>query len=106
MIYLIFPSVHYLNYGSDFSISFVKQVLIDGIGIFNLCLGQEFSSCGFLHSCLYVLLENLICSNFQIRSAVDGVLHVISATSGYPTVCLRVHYYIFNLYDLWSMTRI
>ncbi|KAM7526892.1 hypothetical protein LguiA_016794 [Lonicera macranthoides] len=76
----------------DVSLHFIQdnamlhQVLIDGIGIFNLCLRQEFSSCGFLHLCLYVLLENLICSNFQIRRAVDGVLHVISATSGYPTV--------------------
>ncbi|KAA8527184.1 hypothetical protein F0562_008587 [Nyssa sinensis] len=64
----------------------IWKVIIDGIGIFNMCLGKDFSSCGFLHSSLYVLLENLICSNFQIRSASDAVLHVISAMSGYPTV--------------------
>ncbi|GMP64718.1 hypothetical protein CsSME_00025858 [Camellia sinensis var. sinensis] len=62
------------------------QVIIDGIGIFSMCLGNLFSSCGFLHSSLYVLLENLICSNFQIRSAADSVLHVISTSCGYPTV--------------------
>ncbi|KAI8553189.1 hypothetical protein RHMOL_Rhmol06G0324700 [Rhododendron molle] len=51
-----------------------------------MCLGETFASCGFLHSSLYVLLENLICSNFQIRSASDAVLHVVSSTCGYPTV--------------------
>ncbi|XP_017258473.1 uncharacterized protein LOC108227694 isoform X2 [Daucus carota subsp. sativus] len=64
----------------------MHQVVIDGIGIFNMCLGGDFTSCGFLHSSLYVLLESLICSNFHIRSASDAVLHVIAATSGYPTV--------------------
>ncbi|XP_076949031.1 uncharacterized protein LOC143621508 [Bidens hawaiensis] len=64
----------------------LHQVLIDGTGIFNLCLKRDFISSGFLHSSLYVLLENLICSNFEVRHASDAVLHVISATSGYPTV--------------------
>ncbi|XP_022028698.1 uncharacterized protein LOC110929817 isoform X1 [Helianthus annuus] len=64
----------------------LHQVMIDGIGIFNLCLKRDFISSGFLHSSLYVLLENLICSNFQVRHAADAVLHVISATSGCPTV--------------------
>ncbi|KAJ0801990.1 putative armadillo-like helical protein [Helianthus annuus] len=64
----------------------LHQVMIDGIGIFNLCLKSDFISSGFLHSSLYVLLENLICSNFQVRHAADAVLHVISATSGCPTV--------------------
>lgn len=76
--------------------SFLKQVIIDGLGIFNMCLGGEFSSRGFLHSSLYVLLENLICSNFQIRSASDAVLHVISATSGHPTVRLNGVFIRFN----------
>uniref|UniRef100_A0A164X4Z9 Uncharacterized protein n=1 Tax=Daucus carota subsp. sativus TaxID=79200 RepID=A0A164X4Z9_DAUCS len=71
---------------SVWSVAFLKQVVIDGIGIFNMCLGGDFTSCGFLHSSLYVLLESLICSNFHIRSASDAVLHVIAATSGYPTV--------------------
>ncbi|KAL7592269.1 hypothetical protein Lser_V15G33916 [Lactuca serriola] len=64
----------------------LHQVIIDGIGIFDMCLKSDFVSSGFLHSSLYVLLENLICSNFQVRRASDAVLHVISATSGYPTV--------------------
>lgn len=51
-----------------------------------MCLGGDFTSRGFLHSSLYVLIENLICSGFQTRSASDAVLHVIAATSGYPTV--------------------
>ncbi|KAL8195828.1 hypothetical protein R6Q57_025581 [Mikania cordata] len=64
----------------------LHQVMIDGVGIFNLCLKSDFISSGFLHSSLYVLLENLICSNFQIRHASDTVLHVIAATSGCETV--------------------
>ncbi|XP_057963630.1 uncharacterized protein LOC131154857 [Malania oleifera] len=61
-------------------------VIIDGIGIFNICLGKCFDSSQFLHSSLYLLLENLTCSNYQIRSAADAVLHILSATSGFPTV--------------------
>nr|GEU95844.1 TELO2-interacting protein 1 homolog [Tanacetum cinerariifolium] len=64
----------------------LHQVMIDGIGIFNLSLKSDFVSSGFLHSSLYVLLENLICSNFQVKRASDAVLHVISAASNYPTV--------------------
>ncbi|KAL8264207.1 hypothetical protein R6Q59_022337 [Mikania micrantha] len=64
----------------------LHQVMIDGVGIFNLCLKSDFISSGFLHSSLYVLLENLICSNFQVRHASDTVLHVIAATSGCETV--------------------
>ncbi|XP_038690270.1 uncharacterized protein LOC119989047 [Tripterygium wilfordii] len=64
----------------------LHQVLIDGIGIFALCLGKDFALSGFLHSSLYLLLENLIHSNFQVRSASDAVLQVLSAASGYPTV--------------------
>ncbi|EYU33785.1 hypothetical protein ABFS82_08G161200 [Erythranthe guttata] len=64
----------------------LHQVIIEGIGIFNICLGEEFSSSGFLHSSLYMLLENIICSNFEVRRASDSVLHVISATQNCPTV--------------------
>ncbi|GAA0160578.1 hypothetical protein LIER_17099 [Lithospermum erythrorhizon] len=64
----------------------LHQVITEGIGVFNICLGQEFSSCGFLHSSLMKLLENLICANFQVKSASDAVLHVISTTHGYPSV--------------------
>ncbi|XP_043712910.1 uncharacterized protein LOC122661552 [Telopea speciosissima] len=69
----------------------LHQVIIDGIGIFSLCLGKDFSSNGFLHSSLFLLLENLICSSYQIRSASDAVLHILAASSGHPTVgCLVV----------------
>ncbi|KAH9677086.1 ARM repeat superfamily protein [Citrus sinensis] len=70
----------------DCIFGFLKQVIIDGIGIFALCLGKDFASSGFLHLSLYLLLENLVSSNSQVRSASDAVLHVLSATSGYPTV--------------------
>ncbi|OIV95355.1 hypothetical protein TanjilG_07511 [Lupinus angustifolius] len=61
-------------------------VIIDGIGIFNLCLGKDFVSSGFLHSSLYLLLESLSSPNFKVRNAADSVLHTLSTTCGYPTV--------------------
>nr|GLL38243.1 uncharacterized protein LOC109178092 isoform X2 [Ipomoea trifida] len=64
----------------------VDYVIIDGIGIFCMCLGKDFSSSGFLHSSLWLLLQNLICSNFLIRSASDAVLHIIAAMHEYETV--------------------
>ncbi|XP_038887282.1 uncharacterized protein LOC120077473 isoform X3 [Benincasa hispida] len=64
----------------------LHQVIIEGIGIFSMCLGKDFSSSGFLHSSLYLLLENLISSNVEVRSTSDAVLHVLSSSSGYPTV--------------------
>ncbi|XP_022952363.1 uncharacterized protein LOC111455069 isoform X1 [Cucurbita moschata] len=64
----------------------LHQVIIEGIGIFSMCLGKDFSSCGFLHQSLYLLLENLISSNVEVRSTSDAVLHVLSSSSGYPTV--------------------
>ena len=69
----------------------MKQVIIDGVGIFNLCLGRDFVSSGFLHSSLYLLLENLSSSNFHVRNAADSVLHILSNTSGFPTVSLVCH---------------
>lgn len=87
------PSLQHPHGGAeDITLHFFRdtamlhQVIIDGIGIFNMCLGKDFASSGFLHSSLYLLLENLVCSNFQIRSASDSVLHILAATSGYPTV--------------------
>jgi len=68
----------------------MKQVIIDGVGIFNLCLGTDFISSGFLHSSLYFLLENLSSSNYQVRNAADSVLHILSSTSGYEMVSLFV----------------
>ncbi|CAI8605258.1 unnamed protein product [Vicia faba] len=62
------------------------NVIIDGVGIFNLCLGTNFISSGFLHSSLYFLLENLSCSSYQVRNAADSVLHIVSTTSGYEMV--------------------
>ncbi|KAL6538531.1 hypothetical protein OROGR_012519 [Orobanche gracilis] len=74
-------SLHFFN-----DTGMLHQVVIEGIGIFNICLGGKFSSSGFLHSSLYMLLENVICSNFQVRRAADTVLHAISATQNCPTV--------------------
>ncbi|WJX17050.1 hypothetical protein P8452_07005 [Trifolium repens] len=62
------------------------SVIIDGVGIFNLCLGTDFISSGFLHSSLYFLLENLSSSSYQVRNAADSVLHILSTTSGYEMV--------------------
>ncbi|XVE98976.1 hypothetical protein REPUB_Repub03eG0156200 [Reevesia pubescens] len=70
----------------DITLHFFHDVIIDGIGIFALCLGSDFASSGFLHSSLYLLLENLICSNFEVRSASDAVLHLLSNIAGYSTV--------------------
>ncbi|XP_004295659.1 PREDICTED: uncharacterized protein LOC101290940 [Fragaria vesca subsp. vesca] len=64
----------------------LHQVIIEGIGIISICLGGDFASSGFLHQSLYMLLENLISSNYHVRSASDAVLHILAATSGYPTV--------------------
>lgn len=66
--------------------SSLEQVIIEGIGIFSMCLGKDFASSGFLHSSLYLLLENLISSNVEVRITSDAVLHVLSSTSAYPTV--------------------
>lgn len=65
---------------------FLKQVIIEGIGVISICLGGDFASSGFLHQSLYMLLENLISSNYHVRSSSDAVLHILASTSGYPTV--------------------
>ncbi|XVF60850.1 hypothetical protein PTKIN_Ptkin08bG0081000 [Pterospermum kingtungense] len=70
----------------DVTLYFFRDVIIDGIGIFALCLGSDFASSGFLHSSLYLLLENLICSNIEVRSASDAVLHILSSIAGHSTV--------------------
>ena len=87
LLKLVFDSTN--NSRTDFILFllfFHEQVIIDGIGIFNICLGNDFASSGFLHSSLYLLLENLICSNFEIRRACDAILRVLATTSGYSTV--------------------
>lgn len=60
-----------------------------------MCLGKEFSSSGFLHSSLFMLLENLICSDFKVKSASDAVLHIMTAILDYPTVSRTLHFAIF-----------
>ncbi|GJZ12800.1 TELO2-interacting protein 1 [Tanacetum coccineum] len=47
-------------------------VMIEGIRIFNLSFKSDFVSSGFLHLSLYVLLDNLICSNLQIKCVSDA----------------------------------
>ncbi|XP_010537793.1 PREDICTED: TELO2-interacting protein 1 homolog [Tarenaya hassleriana] len=64
----------------------LHQVIVEGVGIFSLCLGQDFASSGFLHLSLYLLLESLICSDFQVKNASDSVLHQLAATLGHPSV--------------------
>jgi len=71
----------------------LEQVIIEGIGIFSMCLGKDFVSSGFMHSSLYLLLENLVSPNFHVRAAADTVLHVISKTSGYLSVSSDVNSY-------------
>ncbi|MED6184843.1 hypothetical protein PIB30_051341 [Stylosanthes scabra] len=67
-------------------VAMLHEVIIEGIGIFNLCLGRDFISSGFLHTSLYLLLENLSSPNFHVRNAADSVLHVVSNMCGYPMV--------------------
>ncbi|XP_073223628.1 uncharacterized protein [Cicer arietinum] len=67
-------------------VAMLHEVIIDGVGIFSLCLGTDFISSGFLHSSLYFLLENLSSLNYQVRNAADSVLHILSTTSGYEMV--------------------
>ncbi|EFH64030.1 hypothetical protein ARALYDRAFT_477087 [Arabidopsis lyrata subsp. lyrata] len=74
-------SLHFLR-----DSAMLQQVIIEGIGVFSLCLGNDFASSGFLHSSLYLLLESLTCSSFQVRNASDAVLRLLASTSGHPTV--------------------
>ncbi|KAJ0241840.1 hypothetical protein HA466_0211990 [Hirschfeldia incana] len=74
-------SLHFLR-----DTAMLHQVIIEGVGVFSLCLGEEFASSGFLHSSLYLLLESLTCSSFQVRNASDSVLRLLATTSGHPSV--------------------
>ncbi|XP_020262494.1 uncharacterized protein LOC109838460 [Asparagus officinalis] len=67
-------------------ITMLHQEIYQGIGIFSMVLGPDFVSNGFMHSTLYLLLQNLICSSCQIRIASDAVLRVLACTSGHPSV--------------------
>ncbi|GAB2276406.1 hypothetical protein Dimus_011134 [Dionaea muscipula] len=51
----------------------------------NCRLLDQFAS-RFLRSSVYLLLENLICSNFEVRHAADAVLRILSSVSGYLQV--------------------
>ncbi|CAL5402515.1 unnamed protein product [Camellia sinensis] len=51
-------------------------VIIDGIGIFSMCLGNLFSSCGFLHSSLYVGHLVLANSDYVIDSICRQLRHL------------------------------
>ncbi|KAE8691312.1 ARM repeat superfamily protein isoform 2 [Hibiscus syriacus] len=70
----------------DITLYFFRDVIIDGIGILAMSLGSDFASGGFLHSSLYLLLENLICSNFEVRSSSEAVLHLLSTKAGHSMV--------------------
>lgn len=82
-------SLHFLR-----DTAMLHQVIIEGVGVFSLCLGEDFASSGFLHSSLYLLLESLTCSSFQVRNASDAVLRLLATTSGHPTV--RVYDNVFG----------
>ncbi|WVZ26978.1 hypothetical protein V8G54_000019 (mitochondrion) [Vigna mungo] len=68
----------------DISLYFFQDAAM--LRIFNMCLGRDFVSSGFLHSSLYLLLENLSSSNYRVRNSADSVLHILSTTSGFSTV--------------------
>ncbi|KFK42304.1 hypothetical protein AALP_AA2G238700 [Arabis alpina] len=74
-------SLHFLR-----DTAMLHQVILEGVGVFSLCLGTDFVSSGFLHSSLYLLLESLTCSSFQVRNASDSVLRLLATSSGHPTV--------------------
>ncbi|KAJ3681678.1 hypothetical protein LUZ60_014251 [Juncus effusus] len=80
------------EYELEFSLSFIRdittlhQVIIEGIGIFSMVLGRDFTTSGFMQSSLYLLLRNLISSENQIRIASDSVLRVLAASSGHISV--------------------
>ncbi|KAK8945962.1 hypothetical protein KSP40_PGU008100 [Platanthera guangdongensis] len=83
-----------LKYGTETNLSLyifrdsrmLHQVIIEGIGLFSKVLKKDFINSGFMHSTLYLLLENLICSNDVIRSASDASLHVLSANTDHSTI--------------------
>ncbi|PKA61628.1 hypothetical protein AXF42_Ash018609 [Apostasia shenzhenica] len=64
----------------------LHQVMIEGIGVFSTVLGNNFIQSGFMHSTLYLLLQNLICSVDLIRTAADAALHIVSTSTGHSTV--------------------
>ncbi|TVU31553.1 hypothetical protein EJB05_23242 [Eragrostis curvula] len=66
--------------------SALHTVMIEGIGVLGVVLGQDFARSGFMHSSLYLLLRELISSSAQIRIASDAVLRALAAAGGHCSV--------------------
>ncbi|KAK3157237.1 hypothetical protein QOZ80_2AG0118110 [Eleusine coracana subsp. coracana] len=64
----------------------LHTVIIEGIGVLGVVLGQDFARSGFMHSSLYLLLRELISSSAQIRIASDAVLRALAAAGGHCSV--------------------
>ncbi|KAG2550299.1 hypothetical protein PVAP13_9KG312978 [Panicum virgatum] len=64
----------------------LHTVMLEGIGVLGVVLGQDFARSGFMHSSLYLLLRELISSSAQIRMASDAVLRALSAAGGHCSV--------------------
>ncbi|XP_054809216.1 uncharacterized protein LOC129311171 isoform X3 [Prosopis cineraria] len=63
-----------------------EEIHISLLTVYLFSVICDFASSGFLHSSLYLLLENLSSPSFQVRNAADCVLHILSTTYGYSTV--------------------
>lgn len=64
----------------------VKQVLVEGVGVFGIALGKGFEEGGFLALVLYPLLEKLASTNHNVRDAAEISLRAICIHSGYHSV--------------------
>ncbi|KAI4374634.1 hypothetical protein MLD38_012606 [Melastoma candidum] len=64
----------------------LHEVILQGVGTFCICLGHQFALSGFLHTSIYILLENLVSLELQVRSTCDGVLQAIAFNLGYNSV--------------------
>ncbi|PWZ22883.1 hypothetical protein Zm00014a_010735 [Zea mays] len=61
----------------------LHTVVLEGIGVLGVLLGQDFALSGFMHSSLYLLLRELISSSAQIRTACDAVLRALATAGGH-----------------------
>ncbi|AQK66130.1 ARM repeat superfamily protein [Zea mays] len=64
----------------------LHTVVLEGIGVLGVLLGQDFALSGFMHSSLYLLLRELISSSAQIRTACDAVLRALATAGGHCSV--------------------
>ncbi|WVZ57767.1 hypothetical protein U9M48_008112 [Paspalum notatum var. saurae] len=64
----------------------LHTVMLEGIGVLGVILGQDFARSGFMHSSLYLLLRELISSSAQIRTASDAALRALAAAGGHCSV--------------------